>query len=78
MRSMISILVLAGCLTGSGCVSTRQAHYYTLGAAPPPANQGKPDGLILLVGAIATPEALQDGRVDSVLSTRAEALDGGA
>ena len=55
--------MIAGCLTASGCVSTRPVHYYTLGAAPPPANQSKPDGLILLVGNIATPEALQDGRI---------------
>jgi cholesterol transport system auxiliary component len=61
---MISILLaMAGCLVDAGCVSTRPVHYYTLGTAAPPANQGKPDGLILLVGNIATPEALQDGRI---------------
>jgi ABC-type uncharacterized transport system auxiliary subunit len=64
MRFVIStFLVMAGCLAEAGCVSTRPVHYYTLGAAPPPANQGKPGGLILLVGKIATPEALQDGRI---------------
>jgi ABC-type uncharacterized transport system auxiliary subunit len=64
MRSRASIfLVIAACIADAGCVSTKPAHYYTLGAAPPPANQGKPDGLILLVGNIATPEALQDGRI---------------
>src|SRR5258707_355976 len=64
MRSMIPIfLVIAGCLTGAGCVSTRPVHYYTLGPAAPPANQGKPDGLVLLVGGMATPEALQDGGI---------------
>ena len=64
MKSMIStFLVMAACLAGAGCVSTRPVHYYTLGAAPPPANHGKPSGLILLVGKIATPEALQDGRI---------------
>jgi ABC-type uncharacterized transport system auxiliary subunit len=64
MRSMISILLtIAGCLAGAGCVSNRPVHYYTLGAAPPSRNQGKPDGLILMVGNIATPEALQDGRI---------------
>ena len=64
MRFMISIcLVMAGGLVGASCVSTRPVHYYTLGPAAPPANQGKPDGLILLVGNIATPEALQDGRI---------------
>src|ERR1700686_5142300 len=64
MRSMISIfLVIAGCLAGAGCVSSRPVHYYTIGTTVPPANQGKPDGLVLLVGNIATPEALQDGRI---------------
>ena len=56
-------LVIAACIAGSGCVSTKPPHYYTLGPAPSPANLGKPDGLILLVGNIATPEALQDGRI---------------
>src|SRR6266536_4445266 len=64
MRSLLSILlVMTGCLGEACCVSTRPVHYYTLGAPAPPANQGKPDGLILLVGSIATPEALQDGRI---------------
>jgi ABC-type uncharacterized transport system auxiliary subunit len=65
MRSMISIcLVMAGVLVGASCaVATRQVHYYTIEPASPPADQAKPDGLILLVGAIATPEALQDGRI---------------
>lgn len=64
MRSVISILlVMAGGLVGAGCVSTKPVHYYTLGTGAPPASQGKPDGLILLVGNIATPEALQDGRI---------------
>ena len=63
-RCLISIsLVMAGCLANAGCVSTRPVHYYTLGAAAPPANQGRPDGPVLLVGSIATPEALQDGRI---------------
>jgi ABC-type uncharacterized transport system auxiliary subunit len=50
-------------MANAGCVSTKPVHYYTLGPSAPPATQGKPDGLILLVGAIATPEALQDGRI---------------
>src|SRR5258708_32882009 len=64
MRSTISaLLAIAACLADTGCVSTRPPHYYTLGPAAAPATQGKPDGLILLVGNIATPEALQDGRI---------------
>ena len=58
-----TLLAIAGCVAGSGCVASRPVHYYTLGATPPPANHGKPGGLILLVGKIATPEALQDGRI---------------
>src|SRR5229473_6829506 len=62
--SILSILlVIAACMANAGCVSTRPVHYYTLGPSAPPATQGKPDGLILLVGNIATPEALQDGRI---------------
>jgi cholesterol transport system auxiliary component len=68
MRFMISIcLAMAGGLVGAGCVATRPVHYYTIEStiepASPPANQGKPDGPILLVGNIATPETLQDGRI---------------
>jgi len=64
MRSLISIcLVMAGGLVGASCVATRPVHYYTIQPASPPSNEAKPDGLILLVGGIATPEALQDGRI---------------
>jgi cholesterol transport system auxiliary component len=64
MRSVIWIcLAVAGCLANTACVSTKPVHYYTLGAEAPPANQGRPDGLILLVGNITAPEALQDGRI---------------
>jgi ABC-type uncharacterized transport system auxiliary subunit len=64
MRSMTAIfVVMAGCLADAGCVSTRPVHYYTLAAAAPPATQARPDGLVLLVGNIATPVALQDTRI---------------
>jgi cholesterol transport system auxiliary component len=64
MRFMSSIcLAMAGGLVSASCVATRPVHYYTIEPASPPANQGKPDGLSLLVGDIATPEALQDGRI---------------
>ena len=58
-------LIAAICLAiaGASCVATRPVHYYTIQPASPPANQGKPDGLILLLGDIATSEALQDGRI---------------
>ena len=64
MRSMIWIcLAVGGCLADTACVSKKPVHYYTLGAAASPANQGRPDGLILLVGNITAPEALQDSRI---------------
>ena len=64
MRPMTWIcLVVAGGLAGTSCLATRPVHYYTIEPASPPVNQGRPDGLILLVGNIATPEALQDGRI---------------
>jgi cholesterol transport system auxiliary component len=64
MRSITSVfLAIAACLADAACVSTRPVHYYTLGPAAPAATQSKPDGLILLVGNIATPETLQDGRI---------------
>jgi len=55
--------MMAGGLVCAGCVATRPVRYYTIEQASPPANQGKPDGLVLLVGNIATMEALQDGRI---------------
>jgi cholesterol transport system auxiliary component len=64
MRSIISLfLVIAGCLADAACVATRPVHYYTLGPSAPAGAQSKPDGLILLVGNISTPESLQDGRI---------------
>ena len=64
MRSVIAIfLVMAGCLADAGCISTKPVHYYTLGPVAPAASEGKPDGVVLLVGNITTPEELQDGRI---------------
>ena len=63
MRFATSIFLLAGSLLCTGCVATRPVRYYTIAPASAPANQGKPDGLVLLVGNIVTPEALQDGRI---------------
>jgi ABC-type uncharacterized transport system auxiliary subunit len=61
---MIAIcLVFAAALAGAGCVSTRPVHYYAIEPASPPVNVGKPDGLVLLMGNIVTPEPLQDGRI---------------
>jgi len=64
MRTTIAIcLVMAAALAGASCVATRPVHYYTIEPASPSVNEGKPDGLVLLMGAIVTPEALQDGRI---------------
>jgi cholesterol transport system auxiliary component len=64
MRTTIAIcLVLAAALAGASCVSTRPVHYYTIEPVSPPVNESKPDGLVLLMGNIVTPEALQDGRI---------------
>jgi len=63
MRFTISTCLVMGGLMCAGCVATRPVHYYTIEPASAPANQGKPDGLVLLVGSIAAPEALQDGRI---------------
>ena len=64
IRSTFSgILVIAACLADAGCVATRPVHYYTLGPGGSAATRSNPGGLILLVGNIATPEALRDGRI---------------
>ena len=72
MRFIITIsLMVAGGLLCTGCAATRPVHYYTIQpaaqpavqAASTPANPGTPDGLTLLVAEIATPAALQDGRI---------------
>lgn len=60
---LIFAVVITAVLAGSGCVGSKPVHYYTLQPVSPPVNQGKPDGPVLLVGAIVTPEALQDGRI---------------
>jgi ABC-type uncharacterized transport system auxiliary subunit len=63
MCAFLTIVAAVACIVGAGCVSTRPVHYYTLAPGAPAAPQSKPDGLVLLVGDIATPEALQDGRI---------------
>src|SRR5216684_2474291 len=63
MRLTITACLVMGGMVCASCVTTRPVRYYTIQPASPPANQGKPDGLILLVGDISTPEALQDGRI---------------
>src|SRR5260370_31056281 len=63
MRFMISTCLVIGGLGCASCVATRPVRYYPIQPLSPPANQGKPDGLVLLVGDITTPEALQECRI---------------
>jgi ABC-type uncharacterized transport system auxiliary subunit len=62
-RLIISTCLVTAEMVLAGCVATRPVRYYTIQPSSPPVNQGKPDGLVLLVGAVTTPEALQDGRI---------------
>jgi ABC-type uncharacterized transport system auxiliary subunit len=45
------------------CVGGRPIHYYTINSPGAPAGASTPDGPALLIGRIAAPEALQDGRI---------------
>src|SRR5580704_16040848 len=64
MRSIISSCLLAAiCLTALSCVSSKPAQYYTIGPPPGAVNQGRPDGLVIVVADIPTPVGLQDGRI---------------
>jgi ABC-type uncharacterized transport system auxiliary subunit len=51
------------CMMSVACVGGRPIHYYTIN--PPSATTGAsmPNGPALLIGRIAVPEALQDGRI---------------
>ena len=62
MRILIFIAIAIG-VACTGCVSTKPIPFYTIEPAAPLATEARPDGLILLVSNIATPEALQDGRI---------------
>jgi cholesterol transport system auxiliary component len=60
MRTRIALsaaLLLTSCAT-----TTRPVHYYSL-APSAPTTEAKPDGPTILVGAILTPESLQDARI---------------
>ena len=50
-------------LLTTGCAVTRPVRYYTLAPVSTPAAPGRPDGPTILVGAIVTPESLQDTRI---------------
>jgi ABC-type uncharacterized transport system auxiliary subunit len=54
---------LAMLLTTSCATTSRPVHYYTLSPVAAPTVVLKPDGPTILVGAIITPESLQDSRI---------------
>jgi ABC-type uncharacterized transport system auxiliary subunit len=51
-------------LFSAACATGRPIHYYSINPPPAPAADAKPNGLILVVGHIATPETLEDGRIN--------------
>jgi len=51
------------CLLSAACVGGRPIHYYSINHPVVTANAANPDGPVLVVGRIATPEALEDGRI---------------
>ncbi len=64
MRAKVSLGTIAmGCLLAAGCAGTRPVHYYTLGSPSAPSDRSSPVGPVMIVGSIATPEFLQDGRI---------------
>jgi cholesterol transport system auxiliary component len=60
---LLTGLIALLCILSAACVGGRPIHYYAIN--PPAATTAapKPDGPALLIGRIATPEALQDGRI---------------
>ncbi len=62
MRNLLAISCAAIALLAAGCASSKPVHYYSL-STPPPANDTKANGPVILVGLIATPESLQDARI---------------
>jgi ABC-type uncharacterized transport system auxiliary subunit len=64
MRSTILILLAsAGGLATGSCVASRPSHFYTIEPPPVPASQNRPDGPVVIVGNVTTPQSLQDGRI---------------
>ena len=51
------------CALLCGCVGGRPIHYYTINRPAVAVAASKPDGPMLVIGRITTPEALQDGRI---------------
>ena len=51
------------CLASAACVGGRPVHYYAIDPPALTATAAKGDGPALVIGRIATPEALEDGRI---------------
>jgi ABC-type uncharacterized transport system auxiliary subunit len=58
-----TVCVSAACLAVAACAPGKPIHYYALNRPAVADTVTKPDGPVLLVGRIETPEALEDGRI---------------
>jgi ABC-type uncharacterized transport system auxiliary subunit len=61
--AMATFCLSLACLLFAACAGGRPIHYYSINTPELPAATAKPGSLVLLVGRIATPEALEDGRI---------------
>src|SRR6516162_7900682 len=59
---LIGLIALL-CVVAAACVGGRPIHYYAINPPAASAAGPRPDGPALLIGRIATPEALQDSRI---------------
>ena len=59
---LIGLIALL-CIVSPACVGGRPINYYAINPPAASAPAPRPDGPALLIGRIATPEALQDGRI---------------
>ncbi len=62
-RALVVVATGALCFLLTACVEGRPIHYYTINPRASAATAPKPDGPVLLVGRITSPEALEDGRI---------------
>jgi len=60
---LLTGLIALLCIMSAACVGGRPIHYYAINPPVAAAATSRPDGAALLIGRIATPEALQDGRI---------------
>ncbi len=62
-QAILTICAATICILLVGCGAERPVHYYTINYPATPALAAKPDGVMLLVGRIVTPEGLEDSRI---------------